>query len=219
RRVLFWGVFGAVALRAAFILLGTELLSRFHWMFYIFGGFLVVSGLRMLRGNDEVADLSHSPILRFAKSHLRTSPDCSDSRFFRRINGVLHVTPLFLVLLVVEFSDLVFAVDSVPAVLGITVDLYVVYTSNIMAILGLRALYFLLHGMMDRFHKLDWALSAVLVFVGMKMVSHDFLHVSHWLSLSIIVGLLGAGVGASLVLPPPLDAPPSDPERDRSSPS
>lgn len=216
RRVLFWGVFGAVVLRAAFILLGTELLSRFHWTFYIFGAFLVISGIRMLRGNDEVVDPSRSPILRFAKAHLRTSPDCSDDLFFRRIGGILHVTPLFLVLLVVEFSDLIFAVDSVPAVLGITVDLYVVYTSNIMAILGLRALYFLLHGMMDKFHKLDWALSAVLIFVGLKMISHDFLHVSHWLSLCLILGLLGLGVGASLLLPPPLDAAPSDSRRGRS---
>jgi tellurite resistance protein TerC len=203
RRVLWWGLSGAVVLRAVFIVLGAELLLRIHWTFYLFGAFLVISGLRLAKGSDKSVDPSKSMVLRLAKRFLRTTEEFSGARFFTRVNGVLHATPLFLVLLVVEISDLVFAVDSVPAVLGITVDLYVVYTSNIMAVLGLRALYFLLSGMMGRFHKLDWALSAVLVFVGIKMIGHDLLHVPNLLSLAIIVGLLCLGIGASLVLPRP----------------
>jgi tellurite resistance protein TerC len=205
QRVLFWGVFGAVVLRLAFIVLGTELLLRFQWTFYLFGAFLVVSGIRLASGNNKSVDPSKSVALRLARRYLRTSPGFSGAHFFTSIGGVKHATPLFLVLIVVELSDLVFAVDSVPAVLGITVDLYVVYTSNIMAILGLRALYFVLSGMMGRFHKLDWALSAVLVFVGVKMIGHDLFHLPNWLSLSVIGGLLCLGIGASIVLPAPVE--------------
>lgn len=212
RRVLFWGVFGAILLRLVFIVLGTELLSRFHWMFYLFGAFLVISGIRLVRGNDKAVDPSNSWILGLARRYLRTSPAFDGERFFTSVNGALYVTPLFLVLLVVEISDLMFAVDSVPAVLGITVDLYVVYASNIMAILGLRALYFLLSGMMDRFHKLDWALAAVLCFVGLKMIGHDWLHLPNWLSLSVIGGLLCLGIAASLLLPAPPKPDPQSPE-------
>jgi tellurite resistance protein TerC len=203
KRVLFWGVSGAIVLRALFIVLGTELLSRFHWTFYLFGAFLIVSGVRLFRGGDKSVDPSKSWVLRLSRRWLRTTEDYVQARFFVKRSNRIYVTPLFLVLLVVEISDLVFAVDSVPAVLGITVDLYVVYTSNIMAILGLRALYFLLSGLMGRFHKLDWALSAVLVFVGAKMIAHDVFHVPNWVSLSIIGGLLTLGVMASLLLPQP----------------
>ncbi len=212
KRVLFWGVFGAIVLRMVFIVLGTELLSRFHWTFYLFGAFLVVSGIRLARGNDEAVDPSKSWALRLAKRYLRTSHEFHGTRFFTTIEGVRCATPLLLVLLVVEISDLVFAVDSVPAVLGITVDLYVVYTSNIMAILGLRALYFLLAGMLDRFHKLDWALSAVLIFIGVKMLAHRWFHVPNWLSLSIIGGLLCLGIAASLALRAPADSHALSPE-------
>lgn len=205
KRVLFWGVAGAVVLRALFIVAGTELLSRFRWTFYLFGAFLVVSGIRLARGNDKAVDPSKSLALRLARRFLRTTSEYSGEQFFTTVNGVIHATPLFLVLLVVEISDLVFAVDSVPAVLGISVDLYVVYTSNIMAILGLRALYFLLSGMMGRFHKLDWALSAVLVFVGVKMIGHDFISIPNWASLGVVGGLLGLGIGMSFVLPRPAD--------------
>lgn len=219
RRVLFWGVFGAILLRALFIVLGTQLLSRFQWTFYLFGAFLVVSGIRLVRGKQEAVDPSGSWVLRFAKRHLRTTPDFHGDQFFTRVGGTLYATPLFLVLLVVEVTDLVFAVDSVPAVLGITLDLYVVYTSNIMAVLGLRALYFLLYGIMDRFHKLDWALSAVLVFIGVKMIAHDFIHLPQWVGLLIIALLLALGIIASLALPPPLNTASSSlkpNEQDRS---
>lgn len=209
RRVLFWGVFGAIILRALFIVLGTQLLSRFQWTFYLFGAFLLVSGIRLIRGQHEAVDPSSSWVLQFAKQHLRITPDFRGDQFFAWVGGALYATPLFLVLLVIEVSDLVFAVDSVPAVLGITVDLYVVYTSNIMAVLGLRALYFLLYGMIDKFHKLDWALSAVLVFIGVKMLSHDFVHLPQWLSLVVIAILLALGIVASLALPPPLNTKPS----------
>jgi tellurite resistance protein TerC len=206
KRVLFWGVFGAIVLRLVFIVLGTELLSRFHWMFYLFGAFLVFSGVRLVRGSNKAVDPDKSLALRLARRCLRTSHEFDGARFFTRVDGTLYATPLFLVLLVVEFSDVMFAVDSVPAVLGITVDLYVVYTSNIMAILGLRALYFLLSSMMNRFHKLDWALAAVLTFVGLKMVAHDCLRLPNWLSLSLIAGFLMLGIAASLLLPAPVDS-------------
>lgn len=206
RRALFWGVFGAILLRAAFIVLGTQLLSRFQWTFYLFGAFLVFSGLRLARGNEEAIDPARSVALRFAQRHLRTTPNFHGDRFFVRLGNATYATPLFLVLLVVEVSDLIFAVDSVPAVLGITVDLYVVYTSNIMAILGLRALYFLLYGMMDKFHKLDWALAAVLVFIGLKMIAFELVDLPQWLSLAVIAVFLGLGVFFSLILPPPLNA-------------
>jgi tellurite resistance protein TerC len=202
-RVLFWGVFGAVILRAIFIVAGTELLRRFHWAFYIFGGFLVFSGLRLLKGSERTIDPEHGIVLKLARRYLRTSPTYDGAGFFTRLQGKNYVTPLFLVLIVVELTDVLFAVDSVPAVLGISNDLYVVYTSNIMAILGLRALYFLLSGMMGRFHKLDWALAAVLVFVGIKMIGHDFMKIPNWVSLVVIGVLLCLGVAASLLLPAP----------------
>ena len=208
-RVLFWGVFGAVALRALFIVAGTAILHRFHWGFYLFGGFLVVSGFRLAKGSDKTVDPEKSVALRLARRYLRTSPNFEGARLFTRKFGKYYATPLFLVLLVVELTDVVFAVDSVPAVLGISSDLYVVYTSNILAILGLRALYFLLSGMMGRFHKLDLALAAVLVFVGAKMIGHDFIKIPNWASLVAIGALLGLGVTASLLLPPPRREPES----------
>jgi tellurite resistance protein TerC len=206
-RVLFWGVFGAVVLRAIFIIAGTALLQRFHWAFYVFGAFLVFSGFRLLRGTEKSVDPEKSLVLTLARRYLKTTSNQDETRFLVLRDGRYLVTPLFLVLLVVEMSDVVFAVDSVPAVLGISSDLYVVYTSNIMAILGLRALYFLLSGMMGRFHKLDWALAAVLVFVGAKMLSHDFIRVPNWASLATIGTLLGLGILASLLLPPPKSEP------------
>jgi tellurite resistance protein TerC len=205
-RVLFWGVFGAVVLRAIFIVAGTAILQRFHWAFYIFGGFLIVSGIRLLKGSERTVDPEKSVALVLARRYLRTTSATDGIHFFAKVEGKYYVTPLFLVLLVVEISDVLFAVDSVPAVLGISNDLYIVYTSNIMAILGLRALYFLLSGMMGRFHKLDWALAAVLVFVGAKMIGHDFMKLPNWVSLTVIGGLLCLGIVASLLLPPPKSA-------------
>jgi tellurite resistance protein TerC len=202
-RVLFWGVFGAVVLRALFIITGTELLHRFHWTFYIFGAFLVYSGLHLLKGSEKTVDPEKNFGLVLARRYIRTSPQFDGIKFFTKKEGRYFATPLFLVLLVVELSDVLFAVDSVPAVLGISSDLYVVYTSNIMAILGLRALYFLLSGVMGRFHKLDWALSAILVFVGAKMLGHDFMKLPNWVSLAVIGVLLGLGIAASLLIPPP----------------
>jgi tellurite resistance protein TerC len=206
-RVLFWGVFGAVVLRALFIVAGTALLQRFHWAFYVFGVFLVLSGLRLLRGSDKAVEPEKSTVLVLARRYLRTTSSFDGTRFMVVKDGRYFVTPLFLVLLVVEVTDVMFAVDSVPAVLGISSDLYVVYTSNIMAILGLRALFFLLSGMMGRFHKLDWALAAILVFVGAKMLTHDFIRIPNWASLATIGVLLCLGITASLVLPPPKSEP------------
>lgn len=202
-RVLFWGVFGAVVLRAIFIVAGTAILHRFHFTFYVFGGFLVLSGLKLLKGGDKTVDPEKGLALRIAKRVVRTATTFDGARFITKQDGKRFATPLLLVLVVVELTDVVFAVDSVPAVLGISNDLYVVYTSNVMAILGLRALYFLLSGMMGRFHKLDWALASILIFVGLKMLTHDLVKVPNWASLAAIAVLLGLGVGASMLLPPP----------------
>ncbi len=207
QRVLFWGVFGAVVLRALFIVAGTELLKHFHYAAFVFGAFLVYSGIKLAFTSADSVDPGASAVLRFARRVLRTTKDFDGEHFFVTREGVRFATPLLLVLLVVEMSDVMFAVDSVPAVLAISDDLYVVYTSNVLAVLGLRALFFMLSGVMERFHKLDLALSAVLAFIGAKMLLHDWYQIPDVASLGVITLLLGAGVVASLLLPPP---PPAD---------
>ncbi len=201
-RVLFWGVFGAVVLRAVFILAGAALLQRFNWASYVFGAILVISGIRLARSNKETIDPSRSAALRLAVRFLRTTPKLDGARFFTKKDQLWYATPLFLVLVVIEMTDLLFAVDSVPAVLAISNDLFVVYTSNVMAILGLRALFFLLAGMMDKFHRLDIALACILVFVGLKMAGHDLFHVGNGTSLIVIVTLIVLGIAASWLWPP-----------------
>lgn len=199
RRALLWGVIGAVAMRALFIVAGAALLSRFHWMMYVFGVFLVLTGARLALRKDEQVDPESNLALKLARRFLRTTPNYDGGRFFTRKDGVLYATPLLLVLVVIEFTDVVFAVDSVPAVLAISKDLFVVYTSNVFAILGLRALYFLLAGMMSRFHYLSYGLAAILVFVGGKMLLESFVEIPGWVSLIVISTLLGVAVFASFV--------------------
>lgn len=201
QRILFWGILGAVLMRGIFIVAGTALLAKFHFMMYVFGGFLIVTGAKLLFRKEETVDPEDNVALKLARRFLRTTGDDSADRFFVVKDGVRYATPLFLVLIVVEFTDLLFAVDSVPAVLAISNDVFVVYTSNIMAILGLRALYFVLSGMMGRFHYLATGLSVILLFIGAKMVLSGFVHVSPLVSLSAIVTVLTISVCASLLRP------------------
>ncbi len=222
-RVLFWGILGAVVMRLAFVLLGTELIERFKWVMPVFGAFLVYTGIKLSFGDEEV-DPADNFLLKIVRRVIPVSNRQEGDRFFIREAGKLVATPLFLVLLVVESTDVLFAVDSVPAILGV-VDAraeyfrFIVFTSNVFAILGLRALYFLLAGVMDLFRFLNYGLSAVLVFVGMKMIAEWARHqewlasrfgwdahaeghlVPPWLSLLVVVGLIGTSVAASIAFP------------------
>jgi len=203
-RVLFWGIVGAFIMRATLIITGTALVSRFHWLMYLFGAFLVFTGIKMLlsKEEEEAADPEQKAVVRFARRVLPVTKQGQGSHFFVREDGRLKVTPLFLVLLVVEATDLLFAVDSIPAVLGITQDPFIAYTSNVCAILGLRSLFFLVASLMEKFHFLKVGLSLILCFVGGKMLATYF-HVKlpEFASLGIIVLLLAASVGASLLWP------------------
>ena len=203
QRVLTWGIAGAIIMRAIFIVAGTALLQKFHWMIYVFGGFLIVTGAKLAFKKDEDAvDPGQSLVVRLARKYMRTTDQLDGEKFFTLKNGVRHATPLFLVLLVIEFTDVLFAVDSVPAVLAISSDIFIVYTSNIMAILGLRALYFLLAGMMSRFQYLDIGLAIILVFIGLKMVGSSFVKVPNLLSLGVIGSVLTLSVVFSLLRQP-----------------
>lgn len=199
RRVLLYGVLGAIVMRAAMILAGAWVVREFAWVLYLFGAFLLVTGIRMLVAIDHQPDLEKNPILRFARRHLRVTEGFRGERFMVRENGVLFVTPLFLALLMVEVSDLVFAVDSIPAIFAITTDPFIVFTSNIFAIMGLRALYFLLADMAERFHLLKYGLAMVLSFVGVKMLVAPWYHLPPAVSLGIILTTLAVSVLASLL--------------------
>jgi tellurite resistance protein TerC len=201
QRVLVWGIAGAVVMRGVFIVLGAALLQRFHWMVFVFGGFLLFTGAKLLFRKEEEVDPEDNFALKLARKHMRTTTKMHGDRFFVVENGVRYATPLFLVLIVIEFTDLLFAVDSVPAVLAISDDLYVVYTSNVMAILGLRALYFMLSGMMSRFHYLGTGLALILLFIGAKMVASPFFKISSFLSLLVIAVVLAGSVAMSLLKP------------------
>lgn len=197
-RVLFYGVVGALVMRGIFIYAGTALLSRFDWMMYLFGAFLIYTAFKLGFDKGEPIDPSKTLIMRIAKKYLRTTHELHGSKFFVRSNGLLLATPLFLVLLVVEFSDVLFAFDSVPAVLGISKDPFIVYSSNIFAILGLRALYFLIAGLLTRLRYLNIGLAAILGFIGVKMLINEHFHVPILLSLAMIAVILTISIVASL---------------------
>ena len=197
-RVLFWGVVGALVLRAAFILAGAALLDRFHAAVYVFGAFLVLTGVRMARRTESHVDPGRNPLVRLLRRALPVTDDYRGARFFVRENGVRLATPLFAVLVAVETTDVLFAVDSIPAVFAVTADPFLVFTSNAFAILGLRALYFLLADLIGRFTYLRLGLAVVLVLVGAKMLASDWWHVPTWLSLAVIAGVIGGSVVASL---------------------
>jgi tellurite resistance protein TerC len=201
-RVLFWGVVGALVMRAGFIAAGATLLDRFSWTVYVFGAFLVVTGVRMARRRDEHVDPARNPILRLLRRRVAMTDGYEGQRFFVRRPGRLLATPLLAVLVVVETTDVVFAVDSIPAIFAVTDETFLVFTSNAFAILGLRALYFLLAGMISRFAYLRIGLAAVLAFVGVKLLLTHVLHLPVWLSLGVIAALLGTALVASLVGPP-----------------
>jgi len=218
-RVLFWGVLGAIVMRGILIALGTALIYRFHWIVYVFGAFLIATGIRMARHRDEVVDLQRSPVVRWIRRYVPLTDTYEGEHFFVRKDGRRLATPLFLVLMVVEASDLVFAVDSIPAVFAVTRDPFIVYTSNILAILGLRALYFLLAGVVGMFRYLKPALAFILTFVGLKMVLSDIIHVPPQLSLAVVAAALAVGVGASLLHPEPRRAGAEAPSREDAAPA
>lgn len=199
RRVLIYGVLGAIVMRAVMILAGAWIVREFSWVLYIFGFFLVLTGMRMLVMAEKKPDLEKNPVLKFARRYLRIADGDHGEKFTVMKDGVRHFTPLFLVLILIEVSDLVFAVDSIPAIFAITTDPFIVFTSNIFAIMGLRALYFLLADVADRFHLLKYGLAMVLTFIGAKMLIAPWYHVPVAVSLAIVAVLIGASVIASLV--------------------
>jgi tellurite resistance protein TerC len=204
-RVLFYGILGAIVMRVLFIIAGTALLAAFHWVVYVFGLLLVVTGVRMaLAHGAPPPDPAQHGFVRLMRRILPVSPGFDGPRFITRTATGWAVTPLLLALLMVEFTDLVFALDSIPAILAITPDPFIVATSNIFAILGLRALFFALAGLLAQFHLLAYALAAILVFVGAKMLLIDVLHVPIAISLGVIAGLLAAGIAASWLRPQPV---------------
>jgi tellurite resistance protein TerC len=209
-RVLFWGILGALIMRGAFIGMGAYLISKLSWIMYIFGAFLVFTGIKMAIRQDEEFDAEKNPVMRTARRFLRVTEKYDGQKFFTKENGLSVATPLFLVLLLVEFTDLVFAVDSIPAIFAVTTDPFLVYTSNVFAILGLRSMYFLLAGVVHKFVYLKFGLSAILIFVGAKMLIVDFYHVPIAISLGFIVLTLATTIAASLLVPP--KGPPPLPE-------
>jgi len=201
-RVLFWGILGALIMRAIFIVLGAALLQRFHWVIYLFGAFLVFTGIKLLVQRAGEVHPERNPLFRLFRRWVPSVPDYRGAHFIVVEGGKRYATPLLLVLVAIEATDLVFAVDSIPAIFAITMDPFIVYTSNIFAILGLRALYFALAGMMEKFHYLKVGLSLVLAFVGVKMLLVGVYKIPILVSLGVIVALLAGAVVASLLRPP-----------------
>jgi tellurite resistance protein TerC len=201
-KVLKWGILGAIVLRGIMIALGAILLARFHWIIYVFGGILVVTGVRMLLTKHKEIHPERNPVLRLTRRVLPIEPGYVEDRFTcRNVQGKLFFTPLILVVLMVEWSDLVFAIDSIPAIFAVTRDPFLVYSSNVFAILGLRALYFVLAGAMDRFHYLKVGISGILIFIGAKMAVSGWVKVPTLVALGVIVGVLALSVVASLMRP------------------
>jgi tellurite resistance protein TerC len=200
-RVLFWGVFSALVMRAGMIAVGAALISRFHWVLYLFGAFLVLTGIRIAFRSEQEIHPDRNPLVRLLRRLVPCTPDYHGPRFFVRVAGRRAATPLFVALLVVELTDLVFALDSIPAIFAITRDPFIVYSSNVFAILGLRALFFALAGAMNRFHFLKYGLAAVLVFVGAKMLIADVYPIHAAIALAVVAVILSAAVTASLLWP------------------
>ncbi len=200
RRVLLYGVLGAIVMRAGMILAGVWLVQEFAWILYVFGAFLLITGIKMLVFADKKPDLEQNPLLRWMRGHMRITTGLHGQSFFVRQHGLLYATPMFLVLVLIEVSVLVFAVDSIPAIFAVTTDPFIVFTSNIFAIMGLRAMYFLLADMADRFHLLKYGLAIVLVFIGGKMLAAPWFHMPVQWSLAIVGGIIALSVVLSLKL-------------------
>jgi len=199
--VLFWGILGALIFRAIFIAVGITLLEHFHWLVYVFGAFLIFTGVKLALEKDKEIHPERNPILRLFRRIMPLTEQYEEGKFFVRKNGRTWATPLFVVLLVIETTDVIFAVDSIPAILAITKDPFIVYTSNVFAILGLRALYFALAGIMRLFHHLHYGLAAILGFVGVKMILSDIYKIPIVTSLCVIAGVLALSIIASLLWP------------------
>jgi tellurite resistance protein TerC len=200
-KVLFWGILGALVMRAVFILVGVGLITRFHWIIYVFGAWLVYTGLRLAFGGEPEVHPENSRLIRWFRRWMPMTPDYVDGKFFVR-NGGLYATPLLVVLLVVETTDVLFATDSIPAILAISRDPFIVYTSNVFAIMGLRSMYFALAGMMELFAYLSYGLSAVLVFIGIKMLISNHVKIPTGVALGVVAGVLLVSVVLSLAFPP-----------------
>jgi tellurite resistance protein TerC len=198
-KVLFLGILGALVMRAIFIFAGIELIHRFHWLIYIFGGFLIITGIRMLFAKETKVDPGKNIFVRAVRKIMRVTGEYHGGKFFTRVNGVLWATPLFLTLVVIEGTDLIFAVDSIPAILAISEEPFIVYTSNVFAILGLRSLYFALAGIEQYFKYLKYGLALILVFVGTKMAIADLFKIKVGISLIVIAVILGVSMLASVV--------------------
>jgi len=190
RRVLVYGVLGAIVLRTIMIFAGSWLISQFEWLLYVFGAFLLFTGVKMALAKEDDSGIGDKPLVRWIRNHLRMTDKIEGERFFTRKNGVIYATPLLLVLILVELSDVIFAVDSIPAIFAVTTDPFIVLTSNLFAILGLRAMYFLLAGVAERFSMLKYGLSVILVFIGIKMLIVDFFHIPISISLGVVGGIL-----------------------------
>jgi tellurite resistance protein TerC len=199
--VLFWGVLGALVMRAIFIFAGVALLDRFHWIIYIFGAILIYSGIRLLRQHGAQIHPETNPLLRLFRKLFRVTRDYEGGNFFVRRGAVRYATPLALVLIVVETTDLLFAVDSIPAVLAVTRQPFIVYTSNVFAIMGLRSLFFALSGMIETFHFLHYGLSIILIIIGAKMLASDILEIPTAIALATVAGVLVISIALSLIFP------------------
>ncbi len=201
-KVLFWGILGAIIMRFLFIVLGITLIRQFHFIIYLFGALLVYTGIKMARQDEEEVHPEKNPVLKLVRRFLPVTEDYQDDKFLIRRDKKLFVTPLLIVLLMVETTDVIFAADSIPAIFGVTLDPFIVYTSNIFAILGLRSLYFVLSSIMNRFHYLSYGLSVILVFIGIKMLISGFFHIPITMALSFITIVLIVSVVTSLCFPP-----------------
>lgn len=197
-KILFWGIIGALIMRAAFIFAGITMLEKFHWTIYIFGAILIFTGYRMLTQKEKLIQPENNSVIKFFKKVVPVTDEIHGSKFFVRVDGKRFATPLFLVLIIVEFTDLIFAVDSIPAILAITQDRFIVYTSNVFAILGLRSLYFALAGIIDKFHYLATGLAIILIFAGLKMLVSDFYKLPTYIALLVIITVLTISIIVSL---------------------
>ncbi|NLF54169.1 MAG: TerC/Alx family metal homeostasis membrane protein, partial [Thauera phenolivorans] len=198
RRVLLYGIVGAIVLRTIMIFAGSWLINEFHWLLYVFGAFLIVTGIKMAWFSEHDPDLEKNPLIRWIRNHYPVTDKLEGERFFVMRDGVRMMTPLFLALVLVEISDVIFAVDSIPAIFAITTDPFIVLTSNLFAILGLRAMYFLLADLGDRFELLKYGLAAILVFIGTKMLIVDWVKIPVLVSLAVVGTILAIAIAASL---------------------
>ena len=198
RKILLYGVLGAIVLRTLFIFIGAWFVQEFSWVLYIFGAFLLYTGFKFLQGQEQQPNIEEMALLKWLRKHIRITPQLDGHKFFVRQNGLLWATPLFLVLLLVEVSDVIFAVDSIPAIFAVTSDPFIVLTANLMAILGLRAMFFLLAGAATKMHYLPYGLGIILIFIGFKMLMLDVFHMPIWLSLGFIIITLAITAGLSI---------------------